>query len=28
VGVSMLKYARWGQGRRMHILDTTHVEVA
>jgi hypothetical protein len=28
VGVSMLKYARLGQGRRLHILDTTHVEVA
>jgi hypothetical protein len=28
VGVSMLKYARRGQGRRMHILETTHVEVA
>jgi hypothetical protein len=28
VGVSMLKYARLGKGRRMHILDTTHVEVA
>jgi Transposase DDE domain len=28
VGVSMLKYARLGQGRRIHILDTTHVEVA
>lgn len=28
VGVSMRKYARLGKGRRMHILDTTHVEVA
>jgi DDE family transposase len=28
VGVSMLKYARLGPGRRLHILDTTHVEVA
>src|SRR5712692_7915226 len=28
VGVSMLKYARLGKGRRIHILDTTHVEVA
>jgi hypothetical protein len=28
VGVSMLPYARLGRGRRMHILDTTHVEVA
>jgi Transposase DDE domain len=28
VGVSMLQYAGLGQGRRMHILDTTHVEVA
>ncbi len=27
VGVSMLQYARLGRGRRMHILDTTHVEV-
>ena len=27
VGVSMLKYARLGRGRRIHILDTTHVEV-
>src|SRR5712671_1198584 len=27
VGVSMLKYARLGKGRRIHILDTTHVEV-
>src|SRR5512145_2028310 len=27
VGVSMLKYARLGRGRRLHILDTTHVEV-
>jgi hypothetical protein len=28
VGVSMLTYARLGKGRRIHILDTTHVEVA
>src|SRR5262249_1025904 len=28
VGVSMVQYARLGQGRRIHILDTTHVEVA
>ena len=28
VGVSMLHYARLGKGRRMHILDTTRVEVA
>jgi Transposase DDE domain len=28
VGVSMLKYARLGKGRRLHILDTTQVEVA
>jgi len=28
VGVSMLQYARLGKGRRLHILDTTHVEVA
>jgi hypothetical protein len=28
VGVSMLQYARLGSGRRIHILDTTHVEVA
>src|ERR1700730_10296784 len=27
VGVSMLKYARLGRGRRIHILDTTRVEV-
>ena len=27
VGGSMLKYARLGRGRRIHILDTTHVEV-
>ena len=27
-GVSMLRYARLGKGRRMHILDTTRVEVA
>src|SRR5262245_8227541 len=24
----MLQYARLGQGRRIHLLDTTHVEVA
>jgi hypothetical protein len=28
VGVSMLQYGRLGRGRRMHILDTTPVEVA
>jgi hypothetical protein len=28
VGVSMLQYARLGRGRRIHILDTTPVEVA
>jgi hypothetical protein len=28
VGVSMLQYARLGRGRRLPILDTTHVEVA
>src|SRR5260221_1079385 len=28
VGGSMLQYARLGKGRRIHILDTTHVEVA
>jgi len=27
VGVSMLQYARLGKGRRLHILDTTRVEV-
>ena len=27
VGVSMLHYARLGKGRRIHILDTTRVEV-
>jgi Transposase DDE domain len=27
VAVSMLKYARLGRGRRIHILDTTRVEV-
>ena len=27
VGVSMLHYARLGRGRRLHILDTTRVEV-
>jgi Transposase DDE domain len=28
VAVSMLQYARLGRGRRLHILDTTRVEVA
>jgi hypothetical protein len=28
VGVSMVQYARLGKGRRIHILDTTGVEVA
>ena len=28
VGGSMLRYARLGKGRRIHILDTPHVEVA
>ena len=28
VGGSMFRYARLGKGRRIHILDTTHVEVA
>ena len=28
VGGSRLQYARLGRGRRLHILDTTHVEVA
>jgi Transposase DDE domain len=28
VGVSMVQYARLGRGRRLPILDTTHVEVA
>lgn len=27
VGMSLLQYARLGKGRRIHILDTTHVEV-
>jgi hypothetical protein len=27
VGVSMLQYAPLGRGRRLHILDTTHIEV-
>ena len=27
VGLSMVPYARLGKGRRMHILDTTHIEV-
>ena len=26
-GLSMLQYARLGRGRRIHILDTTHMEV-
>jgi hypothetical protein len=28
VGVSMGQYASLGRGRRLHILDTTHIEVA
>jgi hypothetical protein len=28
VGISMVQYARLGRGRRIHILDTTHVAVA
>src|SRR5678815_2875529 len=28
VGLSLLEYARVGLGRRIHIVDTTHVEVA
>jgi DDE family transposase len=28
VGPSLLEYARVGPGRRIHIVDTTHVEVA
>jgi hypothetical protein len=28
VGPSLLEYARVGPGRRLHIVDTTHVEVA
>jgi hypothetical protein len=28
VGPSLLQYARGGTGRRIHIVDTTHVEVA
>src|SRR6266487_2205665 len=28
VGGSMLQYARLGRGRRIHILDTTHIEVS
>lgn len=28
VGVGMLRYARLGSGRRLHILDTTRIEVA
>jgi hypothetical protein len=28
VGISRVQYARLGRGRRIHILDTTHVEVA
>ena len=27
VGLSMVQYARLGKGRRLHILDTTHIEV-
>jgi hypothetical protein len=27
VGLSMVQYARLGTGRRIHILDTTHIEV-
>jgi Transposase DDE domain len=27
VGLSMVQYARLGKGRRIHILDTTHIEV-
>ena len=27
VGGSLLQYARLGRGRRIHILDTTHIEV-
>ena len=27
VGVSMLHYARLGKGSRMHLLETTRVEV-
>jgi hypothetical protein len=27
VGGSLLRYARLGRGRRIHILDTPHVEV-
>jgi hypothetical protein len=27
VGPSLLAYARVGPGRRLHIVDTTHVEV-
>jgi hypothetical protein len=27
VGGSLLPYARLGRGRRMHILDTTHIAV-
>jgi DDE family transposase len=27
VGLSMVQYARLGQGRRIHILDTPHIEV-
>src|SRR5262249_56208114 len=28
VGPSLLQYARVGKGRRIHIVDTTHVEVS
>jgi hypothetical protein len=27
VGGSVVQYARLGKGRRMHILDTTHIEI-
>ncbi len=27
-GMEMLEYARLGRGRRLHILDTTQIEVA
>ena len=28
VGLSLLEYARVGKGRRIHMVDTTHVEVS
>jgi hypothetical protein len=28
IGVALLQYARLGRGRRMHLRETTHVEVA